>query len=102
MDARSPRSQRRRSSIWPSWRTLAAASMYPSLLDDTSPLEVPNLGVSVKVPSPFDKLLQFPPLDSRPSTLHLNEENPPLLCGKEVDGTVRGGTSGDEPPLVSE
>src|SRR3989441_6772768 len=101
MDARSPRSQRRRSSISPSWRTLAAASMYPSLLDDTSSLEVPDLGVAVKVPSPFDKLLYFSPLDSRSSALHLNEEYPALLCGKEVDGTVGGGTSGDVPPLVS-
>src|SRR2546422_8731929 len=99
MDARSPRSQHRRSSISPSWRTLAAASMYPSLLYDTSSLEVPNLCVAVKVPSPFDKLFQFPPLDSCPPTLHLNEEYPPLLRGKEVDGTVGGRTSSDIPRL---
>src|SRR5437667_5682027 len=101
MDARYPRFRRHRSSISPSWRALATASMYLSLLDDTSSLEVPNLGVAIKVPSPFDKLLQFAPLDSRPAALHLNEEYPPLLCSKEVDGTVGGGTSCDVPPLVS-
>src|SRR5712691_9879615 len=80
---------------------LSAASVYPSLLDNASSLEVPNLGVAVKVPSPFDKSLQLPLLDSRPSALHLDEEYPPLLCGKEVDGTVGGGASCDVPALIS-
>src|SRR3989442_4599148 len=101
MDARSPESQSRRSSISLSWRALAAASVYLSLLDDASSLEVPDLVVAVEVPSPFDKLLQVPPSHSGASALHLNEEYPPLLCRKEVDWTVRGGAPCDVPPLVS-